>query len=261
MIDDLLSVEFILSSFLIFVRVSSMIMTAPFFNSASFPAQVKIFFAVITSVLLSFVIPAESVMISTESSLPFLATAIILEALVGIALGLVGQLVFAGIEMAGRLISLKITLSFAQIVNTITQQKSDIVGNLFSMLAILVFLSIDGDKVYLNALAKSFEVIPVNQAQMHLAGPFMLEVANYLFVIGVQIASPFLIVLFLLDLSLAIFARIMPQANIMFIAIPVKLGLGFTLLMLVMPYLPDAFEMLFQHLFDYLVEVIGVVSP
>lgn len=238
-----------------------MIMTAPFFNSASFPVQVKVFFAVITSVLLAFIIPADSVVIPAEPDLPFLATAIILEALVGIALGLVGQLVFAGIEMAGQLISLKITLSFAQIVNTVTQQKSDLVANLFSMLALLVFLSIDGEKIYINALARSFELIPVNEAQMHLAGPFMLEIANYLFIIGVQIASPFLIVLFLLDLSLAIFARIMPQANIMFIAIPVKLGLGFTLLMVVLPYLPGAFEMLFQHLFDYLLDLLGVISP
>ncbi|NIT61399.1 MAG: flagellar biosynthetic protein FliR, partial [Aliifodinibius sp.] len=78
--------------------------------------------------------------------------------------------------------------------------------------------SIDGDKVYLSALAKSFDVIPVNEANVHLAGPYMLEIATYLFVIGVQITTPFIIVMFLLDLSLAIFARIMPQANMMFIA-------------------------------------------
>lgn len=199
--------------------------------------------------------------IPIESGLPFWATAIILEGLIGIALGLVGQLVFAGIEMAGRLISLKITLSFAQIVNTMTQQKSDIVGNLFTMLAILIFLSINGDKIYINAIVKSFEVIPVTQAQIHQAGPFMLQVAKYLFIIGVQVATPFLIVLFMLDLSLAIFARIMPQANIMFIAIPVRLGLGFILLTLIMPYLPDAYEMILNNMFDFLVELLAIISP
>jgi hypothetical protein len=71
------------------------------------------------------------------------------------------------------------------------------------MVAVLVFLSIDGDKIYISALARSFELIPVNEAQIHLAGPYMLEIATYLFTIGVQIASPFIIVLFLLDVSLA----------------------------------------------------------
>lgn len=236
-------------------------MTAPFFNSAAFPARVKLFFALVISFILSFIIPADSVLIPLETGLPFLVTAIILEILVGVALGLVGQLIFAGIEMAGQLISLKITLSFAQVVNTMTQQKSDVVGNLFSMLAVLVFLAMEGDKIYLSGLVKSFELIPINQAELQHAGPFMLEVANYLFIIGVQLAAPFLIVLFLLDLTLAIFARVMPQANILFIALPIKLLLGFLLLSWLLPYMPDAFSRIFQHLYDYLIEIIGILMP
>ncbi len=257
----LFSVDFILAAFLIFVRISSMIMTAPFFSSAAFPVQIKIFFALITSVLLYPVIPAENVFIPTDSGALFLATAIIIEVLVGAVLGLIGQLIFAGLEMAGRLISLKIALAFADMVDTMTQEQSTIISNLFSLLAVLVFLAIDGDKIYIRALAQSFEVIPLNQAQVHLAGPYLLEVATYLFVIGVQITSPFLVVLFLLDLSLAIFARIMPQANIMFIALPIKIGVGLTLLILVVPYLPVAFEMMFHRLYDFLQHLMGLMIP
>lgn len=238
-----------------------MIMTAPFFSSAAFPAQVKIFFAIITSVLLYPVIPAQNVLIAADSGALFLATAIILEVLVGVALGLVGQLIFAGLELAGRFISLKIALGFASVVDTMTQQQSSIVSNLFSMLAVLVFLAIDGEKIYISALVQSFDAIPVQQAQIELAGPYMLEIATYLFVIGVQITAPFLIVLFLLDLSLAIFARIMPQANIMFIALPLKIGVGFLLLILIVPYLPVVFEIMFQRLFDFLQEIMEIMMP
>ena len=255
------STDFIIAAFLIFVRVSSMIMTAPFFSSAAFPVRIKLFFALVTSILLYPVIPAQSVMIPVDSEALFLATTMFLEILVGVALGLVGQLIFAGLELAGRLISLKIALGFANVVDTMTEQQSTFISNLFTMLAVLVFLSIDGEKVYLNALAQSFEVIPVNQAQIQLAGPYMLEIATYLFIIGVQITSPFLIVLFLLDLSLAIFARIMPQANIMFIALPLKIGVGVILLILVVPYMPVAFDMMFQRMFDFINEVMGILVP
>lgn len=257
---SLLSPNYILGLFLIFVRVSSLIMTAPYFNSAAFPRRVKLFFSLILSFILAFVIPEESVMGSIVPTLPFIASAIVLELLVGVAMGLIGQLIFAGIEMAGRLISLKITLSFAQIVNAMTQQKTDIVGNIFTMLAIIIFLAIDGDKILINGLVKSFEVIPLNQAELRQAGPYMLEVANYLFVIAVQIAAPFLVVLFILDLSLAIFARVMPQANIMFIAIPIKLLLGFSLLSWMLPYTPDAFGKMFERLFQYMVKLIGIMA-
>jgi len=181
--------------------------------------------------------------------------------LTGAALGLVGQLIFAGLELAGRLISIKIALGFANIVDTMTQQQSAVISNLFTMIAVLVFLSVDGDKIYLNGLVESYNVIPLAEGQVQLAGPLMLEIATYLFIIGVQITSPFIIVLFLLDLSLAIFARIMPQANIMFIALPIKLGVGIILLILVVPYLPVAFEMMFQHLFDYLRQIIEIMMP
>lgn len=258
---EIFSIDYILATFLIFVRVSSLLLTAPYFSSAAFPAQVKIFFAVITSILLYPVIPAQSVMIDTQSGAVFMMTAILVEVLVGAALGMVGQIVFAGLELAGRLISLKIALGFASLVDSMTQQQSTIVSNLFNMLAILVFLSIGGEKIYLSGLVQSFEVVPLQQAEIHMAGPFMLEIATYLFVIGVQLTAPFMIVLFLVDLSLAIFARIMPQANIMFIALPIKLGVGFILLYLVAPYLPVAFEMMFTRMFEFIEEFLAVIMP
>jgi flagellar biosynthetic protein FliR len=256
-----LTVDMILSVFLVFTRVAALIMTGPFFSAAAFPKQVKLYFAMATTILLFFAIPADGAFVSASDGTLVIFTAIILEVLVGVALGLVGQLVFAGLEMAGMLISLNTGLSFANMIDTMTQQQNAVLSNLFSMIAVLVFLSIDGDKIYISALARSFELIPVNEAQIHLAGPYMLEIATYLFTIGVQIASPFIIVLFLLDVSLAIFARIMPQANMMFIALPIKFGVGLALLMLAIPYLPTAFDMMFQHLFDFVAEVMGVIGP
>lgn len=256
---EILSVEYMLGAFLIFVRVSSLILSAPYFSSAAFPAQVKIFFALITSILLYPVVPPENIAIPPDSSFLYIGSTIVIEALIGVSFGLIGQLVFAGLEMAGRLISLKIVLGFASVVDTMTQQQSTAVSTLFNMLAILVFLSIDGDKIYLSALASSFDVLPLGTASVHLAGPYMFDVAVYIFLIAVQISAPFLIVLFLLDLALAIFARIMPQANIMFIALPIKLGVGFILLYFVAPYLPTAFTMMLQQLFDYLQNVMELL--
>ncbi len=257
---ELFDAENILAGFLIFTRVAGMIMTAPFFSSAAFPARIKLFFALITSVMLFPVIPAQNTELSVESGMVSLAVVILIEVLTGVVLGLVGQLIFAGLEIAGRLISLKIALAFADVVDTMTQDQSTLVSNLFSMLAVLVFLAIDGDKIYIDALVKSYQVVPISEGTVSVAGPAMLDMATWLFVIGVQIASPFLIVLFLLDLSLAIFARIMPQANIMFIALPLKIGTGVILLLLITPYFPAAFELIFQRLFDFLLLIIELMG-
>lgn len=249
----------VLSAFLIFVRVAALMMSGPYFSAAAFPKQIRLYFALVTTLLLFSVIPAEANLVTAKHLEISLVLAIFVEVLVGVALGLVGQLVFAGLELAGMLISLNTGLSFANMIDTMTQKQSAVLSNIFSMVAILVFLSIDGDKIYLNALARSFEVVPLNGGNVHLAGPFMLEIATYLFVIGVQITSPFIIVIFLLDISLAIFARIMPQANLLFISLPVKFGVGIAILMMVLPYMPTAFDMLFQQLFDFLADLMDVI--
>ncbi len=255
------TVEYLTAAFLIFVRVSSMMMTAPFFSTTVFPVRVKIFFALITSFLLYPVIPAANVMPDADTAVIELLMIIVQEILTGVALGLVGQLVFAGLELSGSLISIQAALSFANVVDTMSQQQTAVISNIYGMLAILYFLVIEGDKVYILALARSFESIPIGTAQLQSASPLFLQLATQLFITGVQIASPFLIVFFLLNLSFAIFARIMPQANIFFIALPVKVGVGMTLLVLITPYLPVAFDMMFQGLFDSLSRLLDLLSP
>ena len=183
------------------------------------------------------------------------------ELLVGAAMGVVGQLVFAGFEMAGTLISYNTGLSFAMMMDSSSNQQHSIVSNILGMLAILIFLSIDGDKIYITAIAKSYQFVPVADHNVHLAGTYMLETATYLFVIGVQLTAPFMMTIFLLDVSLALFGRIMPQANLMFIALPIKMGVGVSMFMLVLPYLPVAFDIIFQNLFFFLEGMLGNIMP
>lgn len=255
------TVEYLAAAFLIFVRVSSMMMTAPFFSTTVFPVRVKLFFALITSFLLYPAIPAAHVMPDADTTFIELLVIIVQEILTGAALGLVGQLIFAGLELSGRLISIQSALGFADIVDTMSQQQTAVISNIYSMLAILYFLVIEGDKVYILALARSFETIPVSTTQLEAASPLFIQLATQLFITGVQIASPFLIVFFLLNLSFAIFARIMPQANIFFIALPVKVGLGMVMLVLMVPYLPVAFDMMFQSMFDALSRLVEMLGP
>lgn len=236
-------------------------MTAPFFSNGSFPVQVKLYFSIITSVMLFSIIPAEGAFVAASAGTFAIVGAIITEALIGAALGLIGKLVFAGFEMAGSLISLNTGLSFANMVDSTTQQQSAVLSNILNMLAIIMFLSIGGEKVYLTALAKSYEIIPAYEANVHLAGPYMLEVATYLFVVGVQLTSPFLVTIFLMDLSIAIFGRIMPQANLMFIALPIKMGIGVAILMMVLPYLPTAFDIIFQNMYEYMEGLLVNIMP
>lgn len=249
---SLLSIEFILTAFLIFVRVAAVVGTAPFFSNGSIPMRVKLFFAMALTVMLYPVVPVQSTGIPVDATTIEVVVLIFKELLVGAAMGLTGQLVFAGLQMGGELMSVNVGLSFASVVDPVNQSQGSIVAQLFGLLGVLVFVGVGGDEYYIRALAHSFDVVPVGEGMVTQAAPVFIEMATYLFVVGVQMAAPFIIVLFLMDLSLAIFARIMPQANIFFIALPLKLGIGMLLLILVLPYTPVAFEHFFERVWDFM---------
>jgi len=253
---SIFSVEYILSSFLIFVRIAALIGTAPFFNGAAFPNRVKLFFSFALTIMMYPLLPEYGNLLSASATSFEVLLAVAREILVGVAMGLTGQIIFAGIRMGGELMSVNIGLSFASVVDPVNEGQNQLVSQFFSFLAVLIFLGIGGEAIYLRALEQSFHIVPVGDARVATAALSFFDIARYLFVIGVQISSPFIIVLFLLDLSFAIFARIMPQANIFFIALPLKVGVGVILMLLVLPYTPTALEHFFNQMWIYLGDVL-----
>ncbi len=258
---NIFSPEFILASFLIFVRVAGVIASAPFFGSQMFPNQVKVFFAVVVTIMLYPVIPMQGAVIAPNITALELVIAIVKELLVGVTMGLIGQIIFGGVQLGGQFVSIQIGLGFANIVDPLTQNQNALVSQLLILFGTVLFLGIGGEQIYLRAMQKSFEVIPIGNMDFSMAAPVFMDMAGQLFIVGIQIAAPFIVVLFLMDLSFAIFARIMPQANVFFIALPLKVLIGLSMLLLVMPYIPVAFNQFFQILFDYLSRIMETIGP
>lgn len=257
---EVFSVELILTGFLIFVRVSAVVGSAPFFSNASIPVRVKALTAIALTILLYPVVPLQGASIPVDAKSLEVVIAIVKEVLVGFTMGLTGQLIFAALQMGGELMSINIGLAFASVVDPVSQNQGSIIGQLFMLLGIFIFIGIGGDTYYIKALAESFSIVPVGVVDASQAAPVFIEVASYLFIISVQMAAPFIIVLFMLDLSFAIFARIMPQANIFFIALPLKLGIGFLLLLLILPYTPLALESFFDRIWSFLDQILQSIA-
>lgn len=255
-----LSLNIILSAFFIFLRVTGFFLSAPFFNGNSIPNQIKLYAAIIFSFLILNVLVLQGFNPTLELSILEISTMVIKEILIGVALGFTGQIIFAGLDLAGSLISYQTSLSFANMVDASTQQQNSVLSNLLTTLGVLIFLGIGGEKILLNGLIKSFEIVPLGTGNVYYIGPYLLEIATFLFLIGLQITIPFILVILLIDVSLAIFARIMPQVNLMFISLPIKFGVGLILLILLIPYLPTIYEIIFTRIPEYLMEMIEVIS-
>lgn len=255
-----LTPEFLLTAFLIFVRVTTVLMLAPFFGSEIFFNRVKLFFAFVVTIAVYPTISLEGAAIPVDAKLLEVVIAIFREVVVGAAMGMVGKIIFGGVQFGGQFISIQVGLGFANIIDPQTQTQNPIFSQVFTLLGVLLFIMLGGEQVYLRAMVKSFDIIPIGQVQIAGLGPTFIQMASQIFIIGVQLASPFIVVIFLMDLSFAIFARIMPQANIFFIALPLKVGGGLIVLALIVPKLAVAFNTYFQKLYTFLSQTMQIMG-
>ena len=143
-----LSLNIILSAFFIFLRVTGFFLSAPFFNGNSIPNQIKLYAAIIFSFLILNVLVLQGFNPTLELSILEISTIVIREILIGVALGFTGQIIFAGLDLAGSLISYQTSLSFANMVDASTQQQNSVLSNLLTTLGVLIFLGIGGKKYY-----------------------------------------------------------------------------------------------------------------
>ena len=216
--------EYLLRVFLVFVRIGGVLVSAPFFSHSSIPVRVKVFFAVLLAYGLVGLV-SEGLPAGATKPVGMIA-AVGVEALTGVVLGLAAQFVFWAVQFAGEIAGLQVGLSLAQTYNPLSGASSNPLGNLLTLVFLIVFLLLDGHHQILRALVVSFDVVPLAGARFAESGAVLLEGMEALFVAAIRLAAPFMVTVFLIDVALGVFARLVPQADLFSIGLPLKLLVG-----------------------------------
>ena len=224
------------------VRISGLMLFAPFFGSAVIPARIK---AVLTLALTLLLYPmvAHSIPQLPPGEWPLL---VFKELLVGLALGIITSLVFDAVQMAGQILSIQMGYSLINILDPNTMVESTVIATFHQSLAMLIFLRLDVHLWLLRALGNSFEYLPLGSA--HLTSAFTvtaLEAGASVIEVGVQIAAPVLSATLLTDIVLGLLGKASPQLPLMLLGPAVKSLLGMLVLMAALKYWPDLFRSLF----------------
>jgi flagellar biosynthetic protein FliR len=232
-----LSEKQLLGFLLALTRISALIAVAPIFGNQTVPKQLRLFLALLLTVTMVPIIKVDrGVEILTMSAFFPL---VFKELIVGLFLGFNTKLIFEGFQFAGRMISNQMGLSVAELIDPESGSQTSPIGNFFGMLTLVLFLNLNGHHMILAALYKSFELTPVGgKAWLALAAQKdMMMLFNSIFVIGVKLAAPAMVSLFLMEASMGIMARIVPQMNIFFVGQPLRLGVGMFIIAASLPLL------------------------
>jgi len=161
MLNDFLGLteEQFIAFFLALVRISALVSVVPILGSQTIPTRVKIFVSLFLTIL---ILPMLKAQLEIEAiSLTMLFPLTLREVILGLFLGFNAKFLFESFQFAGRLISTQMGLGMAELVDPASGSQSTPIGTLFSLIAMVLFLILNGHHLTFSAVYKSFELAPV----------------------------------------------------------------------------------------------------
>lgn len=207
------------AALLIGVRVSGLMLFAPFLGSESLPAQIKIALTVGLTILLYPVYRPLPVAGDTLSWVGIVSG----ELLVGLMLGLAVQFVVEAAQIAGQLIGVQAGYSLVTLLDPQTQADTPVMATFNQLFAVLIFLQLNVHHWLLRGLASSFVYLPAGQTLSKLrSSGSLLQAAGSLWLVGVQLAAPVVVATLLVDLTLGFLSKASPQLPVLFVGLSLK---------------------------------------
>jgi flagellar biosynthetic protein FliR len=215
------------------VRVLALFSVAPVLSHRAIPARIKVALAVGVALVLLPNVPAPPLTdVLSAAGLGLLVQNIA----IGVIIGFTVRIVFAALELAGEVIGLQTGLSFAGFFNPAIGAAQTATASFMSLLALLMFVAIDGHLMLIHALAESFRLFPLAGGEFPLSFERVARLGGDVFAIGLAIALPFIAVMMLVNIVLGVLARVAPQLNIFAVGFPLTILVGLGTLFVLLPY-------------------------
>lgn len=239
----------VLGTLLVSVRVAAATAFTSVFGPTQIPAPARVILVVaLSAALISVVaVPAGSASFSLLS----LLLAVLGEVSIGLAFAFGFIAAYAATQIAGRVLDTQVGFSAAAVLNPATQTVSPLLGNLFGMLAIAVFLALDGHLLLIKALSLSLQAMPPGSQLSTASAPAILAHSSAAFVFALALAGPIMGLLALSDIALAALARSMPQLNVLVLGFAIKIMLGLSGLTVGVHLAHGVLDQLFSATFLY----------
>jgi flagellar biosynthetic protein FliR len=233
-----------------------MLISSPFFQQSTIPAQIKVILALSLSLVLYAIhgVPvgsAQGVGLIAKS-LPEFLLLMGQELGLGLLIGFTANLIFYGVRMTGEYLSVQMGLAIASAFDPASGTQGAIVGQVYYYFAMLIFLSLDLHHWLILAVHHSYTLIPVGEwYQLLTAGALterLLTLSAGMFVLSLSLALPVMGMLLLTETALAFVAKLMPQMNIFIVGLPLKLVLGLGAIAITLPYAYEFLTLQFDGL-------------
>jgi flagellar biosynthetic protein FliR len=223
---------------LVLGRTSGLVIAAPFWGSRVVPGLARAWIAVVLSAAaypyVTTLALAPGAAAGGYGPVVFLVIALAGEILLGVGLGWAAQLLFAGLRLAAQQLEMKMGLNLAQMIDPQWGSSSSSLASILEMVAVLVFFSLGGHRILIEALNASYAIFPLAGSKLDFSRAIVGS-AGQIFSIALRVSAPVVIGLLLTDAILGVMSRAIPQMNVFFVALPLQFAFGMLLFFLSLP--------------------------
>lgn len=240
------------------VRIAAFLVVAPPFSHRAIPGTVKAMLA--TGLAL---VAAPRVAASAPRAGSSIATGtatfigdLLLQVVVGAALGFLVALVFSAVQSAGNLIDLFGGFQLAQAFDPMSMTNGAQFSRLYMMTTVVLLFASDAYHLVIAGLVRTFDALPLG-TPLNLAalGSAATTGLTDMFLAALQVAGPLIVVLFLADAGLGLLTRVAPALNAFALGFPLKILLTVTLGVTAYLALPGIVSALTGDALDTMLEV------
>ncbi len=232
--------ELSLTFLLVFARIGTLVMLMPAFGERSFPVRVRL----ATGLLLTLVFYPLASTFYPQPLGPITSVIglLLTEIAIGFVLGIAGRIMIGALQTAGTIIAQQLGLGFVMSVDPSQGQQGAIVGTFLTLLAIALIFATDTHHMVIAALGQSYHIFAPGVFPDTADGAkYAADIVSGSFKIAVQLSAPVLVFGLIFNVGLGVLARLMPQMQVFFIAMPASILLGLAVLAVVLSTIMGVF--------------------
>src|ERR1700758_1990075 len=238
---------------LAFARVGAMVMLLPGLGESNIPVRIKLSIALLLTLI---ILPLHRQAYHVDmTSMTSLLVLMLHEIVIGIILGATARVTLSALQVAGSIIAQQVGLGFVTSVDPTQGQQGVLIGNFLTMLGVTMLFATDSHYLVISALNDSYTVFAPGEIMPSGDGAALAARAfTAAFRIGLQLSGPFLVFGLVFNIGLGVLARLMPQMQVYFVAVPLSIFAGFLILAFVLAAMMGTF-------LDYFIGVMHAMVP
>jgi len=234
-------------------RVGGLMLVAPLWSMTALTQTARAAIVVLLAILLLPLTPRAAV----PEQIVQVPVALAMEVLIGLAIGLTAAVIVQGVALAGEVVSLQMGLSLAPALSPMMHEQPSGVGQMQSLLAMVIYLGVGGHLVMIQGLAYSFRLLPPGAPlALETGGGAASGLMGILFQTGLRAAAPVMVALLLTNIAMAILSRAVPQLNTMMVALPLSIGVGLVMMGAALPFMTASIGRWMQTLPDSVASIV-----